>query len=181
MLNFPITEAVRSSEAEERERINNDGQIVDDSIFFTNQTVGNACGTVGIIHAVANAIATRGADQVEVEGWFAGFLEQCKGKTPMERADILEESEELDEAHQESAADASNSSSADANLNNHFITFVAAGGCLYELDGRKPWPVNHGPSSPDTLLADACKLIQERFFRRDPGGLYSMTVLAGKQ
>jgi hypothetical protein len=25
-------------------------------------------------------------------------------------------------------------------------------GHLYELDGRKKFPVNHGPSSPDTLL-----------------------------
>ena len=175
MLNFPIVEAVLADEAKERETIEANGQTLDDGIFFTNQTVGNACGTVGIIHAVSN-----NQPKIAVGGWFASFFADCRGKTPMERASILEDSDELDEAHAEGAADESNSSAEDANLNNHFITFVCKGGALIELDGRKPWPVNHGPTTPDTLLADACTLIQSRFFSRDQGGRFAMTVLASK-
>ena len=37
-------------------------------------------------------------------------------------------------------------------INLHFIAFVHRDGSLYELDGRKPFPINHGPSSDDTLL-----------------------------
>jgi ubiquitin carboxyl-terminal hydrolase L3 len=33
-------------------------------------------------------------------------------------------------------------------------------GHLYELDGRRQGPVNHGPSSDDTLLEDAVKVVQ---------------------
>ena len=40
-------------------------------------------------------------------------------------------------------------------------------GCLYELDGRKSFPINHGPSSSDTLLEDACKVVR-KFMERDP-------------
>lgn len=34
-------------------------------------------------------------------------------------------------------------------------------------DGRKAFPINHGPSSADTLLEDACKVIRQ-FMERDP-------------
>jgi ubiquitin carboxyl-terminal hydrolase L3 len=27
-----------------------------DSVFFMKQTIGNACGTIGIIHAIANNV-----------------------------------------------------------------------------------------------------------------------------
>lgn len=33
-------------------------------------------------------------------------------------------------------------------------------GHLYELDGRKSFPINHGPSKPETLLSDAVRAIQ---------------------
>ena len=34
-------------------------------------------------------------------------------------------------------------------------------------DGRKAFPINHGASSADTLLEDACKVIRA-FMDRDP-------------
>lgn len=42
-------------------------------------------------------------------------------------------------------------------VNHHFIAFVHKGGCLYELDGRKEFPINHGPSAPETLLEVSLK------------------------
>jgi ubiquitin carboxyl-terminal hydrolase L3 len=175
LLNFPITAAVRADEEKEEAGIEAGGQEIPEGVFFTNQTVGNACGTVGLIHAVGN-----NQPALACGAWFADFFNQCEGKTPMERASILEDSDELDEAHAEAAAaDDSNSSAVDANLNNHFITFAHKGGFLLEFDGRKPWPVNHGATTSETLLADACKLIQKRFFARDEGGQFAMTVLSG--
>lgn len=53
----------------------------------------------------------------------------CKLRLRARRASILEDSDELDEAHAAAAsADDSNSSAVDANLNNHFITFAHSGG-----------------------------------------------------
>ena len=40
----------------------------------------------------------------------------------------------------------------DAKLDMHFVAFVCVDGHLYEMDGRKKFPINHGESSPETLL-----------------------------
>lgn len=57
--------------------------------------------------------------------------------------------------------------------------FSEVDGSLYELDGRKRFPINHGPSSPDTLLADACRVVQQ-FMERDPGEMrFTIVALGG--
>lgn len=50
----------------------------------------------------------------------------------------------------------------------HFVCFVEHEGHLYELDGRKKAPVNHGVSSPETLLQDSAKIIKTNFMALDP-------------
>ena len=47
------------------------------------------------------------------------------------------------------------------------MCFSCVDGCLYELDGRKSGPVNHGASSPDTILEDAVRVVQEFMSRSD--------------
>nr|AEV41049.1 putative ubiquitin carboxyl-terminal hydrolase family1 [Oryza minuta] len=42
----------------------------------------------------------------------------------------------------------------------HYICFVECDGTLYELDGMKPGPINHGLSSPKSLLQDAVDIIK---------------------
>lgn len=37
-------------------------------------------------------------------------------------------------------------------VNHHFVALVEKDGHLYELDGRKEFPVNHGPTSEATFL-----------------------------
>ena len=51
-------------------------------------------------------------------------------------------------------------------------------GHLYELDGRKSFPINHGASNPATLLADACQAIK-KFMDRDPGEMRFTIVALG--
>nr|CAC39056.1 putative protein [Oryza sativa] len=124
-------------------------------VYFTKQTVGNACGTVGVIHAIGNA-----ASKLKlVEGsYFDRFYKQTVDMDP--RAAFLEEDDEMEDAH--SVAASAGDTDANVEVNEHFVCFSCVDGELYELDGRKSQPICHGPSSPDTLLQDAAKVIKAR-------------------
>ena len=41
-------------------------------------------------------------------------------------------------------------------MNLHYAVFTLRGGRLWELDGRKNFPIDHGPSSRDDLLQARC-------------------------
>jgi ubiquitin carboxyl-terminal hydrolase L3 len=51
----------------------------------------------------------------------------------------------------------------------HFVCFVEKGGFLIELDGRKPFPINHGPCGEGELLNAAIQVIKSDFMATDPG------------
>jgi ubiquitin carboxyl-terminal hydrolase L3 len=89
---------------------------------------------------------------------------------------MLEADEEVEVAHESTAAEGQSEVVQD--VNTHFVAFVHKDGHLYELDGRKKTPVNHGPSSKETLLQDATKVIRE-FMARDPEEVrFALTALA---
>ena len=59
------------------------------------QTISNACGTVAMIHSVANNL-----DVINLEnGILKDFLDSTKGVTPEERAKQLEENIQVSEVH----------------------------------------------------------------------------------
>jgi ubiquitin carboxyl-terminal hydrolase L3 len=49
---------------------------------------------------------------------------------------------------------------------NHFVTFSLLGGNLWELDGRKPQPINHGPC--DDVLKGALDIVKRDFHPNVP-------------
>ena len=62
-------------------------------------------------------------------------------------------------------------------VNLHFIAFVHVNGTLYELDGTKSAPINHGPTTQDSLLEDSVTVIRQ-FMDRDPEELRFNMVLS---
>lgn len=52
-------------------------------------------------------------------------------------------------------------------VNHHFLSFVNHKGTLYELDGAKKYPINHGKTTDFTFLNDACVIVKQ-YMDRDP-------------
>ncbi|XP_061547113.1 ubiquitin carboxyl-terminal hydrolase isozyme L3 [Phycodurus eques] len=165
LLLFPITEKYEAFKQEEEERLKSQQQEVSTDIYFMRQTIGNACGTIGLIHAVANNLARL---EFEPNSVLKKFLELTCQMSPQERSAFLENDESIRITHESSAQEGQTEApSLDEKVNLHFIAFVNVGGQLYELDGRKPFPILHGKTSEDTLLEDASEVCKT-FMARDP-------------
>lgn len=65
--------------------------------------------------------------------------------TPDERADLLESNEQLASVHAASAQTGQTQApDLNAKIDLHFVCFTEVDHHLYELDGRKTFPINHG-------------------------------------
>eukprot|EP00475_Leptophrys_vorax_P040059 TRINITY_DN736_c0_g1_i1.p1 TRINITY_DN736_c0_g1~~TRINITY_DN736_c0_g1_i1.p1 ORF type:complete len:236 (+),score=88.03 TRINITY_DN736_c0_g1_i1:38-745(+) len=173
---FPITELSEAHKKEEDALIKEKGQTVSPDVYFTKQTVGNACGTVGIIHTILNL---RQFFHFDEDKFFHKFYNATKDMTPMERAKALEENTDIEVAHEAAAASGDSKQPASLDeVNLHFFSLVNVGNTIYELDGRKSFPINHGPTSPETFVSDAVAVVR-KFMERDPTNLnFSMCALA---
>ncbi|KAF0297357.1 Ubiquitin carboxyl-terminal hydrolase isozyme L3 [Amphibalanus amphitrite] len=178
LLLYPLTEVAQTAAANEDNKIKAEGQVMSPKLYFMRQTISNACGTVALMHALAN-----NQEALELSsGPLAEFFSQTAGQTPEERAVSLEKFQQLEAAHEAASHEGQTETpSRDDKLDKHFISFVQVDGHLYELDGRRPAPVNHGPSSPETFLSDAANVVKA-FMQRDPTEVnFSMLALASSQ
>jgi ubiquitin carboxyl-terminal hydrolase L3 len=142
-------------------------------VWFTKQRIGNACGTIGLLHALLNAPEVV-RSFIKSSSWLASFHEDCPAPLdPIAKAERLEGDDKIATLHDQATSSEQNQTgrgNLDDQLITHFITLVCVGNRLYELDGRKSGPVDHGPTTPETLLKDSCKVVQA-FMNRDPGEL----------
>jgi len=174
ILLFPITQNYSSHCASVLEKLKNEEQAVSDKVYFMRQTISNACGTIALIHSIANN-STR--IQLAEGSSLQSFLSATARLSPEQRAEILEKEGTIGVAHGEYAQEGQTAApSLESSVDLHFVAFVNVDGNLYELDGRKNCPLNHGPSAPNSFLKDACKICQE-YMDRDPGEM-RFTVVA---
>lgn len=175
---YPIKEPTEKHRVEEAARIEAEGQVVDEAVYYMKQTVGNACGTIGILHALCNVA---GSVPPAEGSYLANFLAETRTMAPDEIAAYLEADDAMEEQHSDAATSEQSATappSIEEDVNTHFVCFTHVNGALYELDGRKAGPINHGPSSEQTMLADAARVIQG-FFDRDPEETrFTMVALA---
>jgi ubiquitin carboxyl-terminal hydrolase L3 len=174
---FPITEVQAKFRREQVQQIKDQGGPVGaENVYHMRQTVGNACGTVGILHAIGNA-----RHRVPlVEGSFLQrFYDSTNNLSPDDIASFLEEDEEIEITHAVAAQEGeTRTPSLHERVDTHFICFSCVDGHLFELDGGKEFPINHGPSSEETILQDSCRVIQE-FISRDPNEIrFTIVALA---
>ncbi|XP_058641946.1 ubiquitin carboxyl-terminal hydrolase isozyme L3 isoform X2 [Onychostoma macrolepis] len=177
LLLFPITEKYETFRQEEEAKIKAQGQEVSSDVYFMKQTIGNACGTIGLIHAVAN---NQRHLEFEPNSPLKAFLLQSAKMSPQEKAAFLEKDESIRVTHESSAQEGQTEApSLDEKVDLHFIAFVNVEGHLYELDGRKPFPIVHGKTTEDTFLEDSAEVCK-KFMARDPQELRFTVVALSK-
>jgi len=146
-----------------------------ENLYFVKQKVSNACGTVALIHTVANN------EDIELndDGPLKNFLDKTKGGNPDDRATALEKDKGIAECHSEAAEEGQTAPpKADEVVKLHFISLVHKDGALYELDGRKENPIYRGPTKPETFVKDAAKVCKD-YMDAMPGKLnFNITALA---
>lgn len=179
LLLFPLSEAYEQHKAKEDSEISSKGQEITSKVFYMKQNLNNACGTIALVHCIANN--TDKIDLVE-DGYLKKFIEDAKGLDSEAKGALLEKCEGIINAHKELAQEGqTNTPGSEDQINHHFIAFVHVDGCLYELDGRRAFPVNHGPTTPDTLLEDAAKVCKG-FMARDPNEVrFTVVALVAKE
>ncbi|ORY94661.1 hypothetical protein BCR43DRAFT_531793 [Syncephalastrum racemosum] len=156
-----IYEAAERFRLEEEAHLTKKEQDISPRVMFFKQTIGNACGMMALIHAFANNQALVGP------GLFNDIIEKARGMTPDERADLLESNEQLASVHAASAQTGQTQApDLNAKIDLHFICFTEVDHHLYELDGRKTFPINHGKCTD--LVEDAAKVMRQ-FIANDPG------------
>lgn len=167
LLLYPLTDKAKATEIGSEEAGNKD-------MYFIKQTIGNACGTIGIIHSVLNNV-----ERLELAGdkHLLKFLAATREMSPEERAQHLEEDSAFGAAHEDSAQEGQTEApSLEDSVTGHFVAFVHNNGGLYEMDGRRSGPIRHGNTTPDTLIEDAALVIKQ-FIARDPDEM-NFTVVA---
>ena len=110
VLLFPITNNSEAVKDEQRDRIEANGQEVSPNILYMKQTIGNACGTIGLLHVLMNV---RNSDilgqtlQYEEGRFIDNFMRVTESMDPETRGYTLENNEELaaaiEEAHESAA------------------------------------------------------------------------------
>lgn len=163
VLLYPVPAKTEKTE-EEKEEVKNSKSDAPESLYYMNQCISNACGTIALIHSVANNL-----DAIQLEdGFLKTFLDQTKGLSVIERGEHLENAQGIIDTHMESAQEGQTEAPAeDVEVYYHFVAFVHKDGSLYELDGRKSAPINHGSTTPEALLNDAVCVCKE-YMERDP-------------
>lgn len=157
VLLYPITDKSEATALGEQKQ--------DSDLYFVKQTIKNACGTVAIVHALAN-----NKDEIKFleDKPFAKFLKNTANMSPEKRAEVLQEDTDMGSAHDDTAQEGQTKAPpSESQLNTHFVSFVCKNGGLYQLNGRDDAPTYHGPTTPDSLLEDMAK-VAKQFMERDP-------------
>lgn len=154
------------------------GQKTSDDLHYITQLdeFGNACGTIAAMHAVANSIVPVG------KGMLAKFIEGTVRMSAGERGKALLNCDDIKNLSDKCASsDAASTSCPDAEdkVGAHFVSFIHKDGDLFEMDGRKAFPIHHGKTNPESLLLDAVTAIKTHFMKVETKNpRFSMMALA---
>ncbi|XP_070683605.1 ubiquitin carboxyl-terminal hydrolase isozyme L1 [Pempheris klunzingeri] len=159
MLLFPLTQQHESFRQQQADKVAGNSEV-----YFLKQTAVNSCGTIALLHALANnkSKPTFASDSV-----LKKFLDETANMSADERAEHLEKNQAIRAAHNEVAMEGQCRPEADK-VNFHFIAFVSVNGQLFEFDGKMAGALKHGPTKDESFITDAAKVCRG-FMEREQG------------
>ncbi|EPS96263.1 hypothetical protein FOMPIDRAFT_1038210 [Fomitopsis schrenkii] len=146
--------------------------------FFAHQVVNNACATLAVMNAIGNIPGLPMGTQL------SDLVNFTTGMDPQTRGMAITSSDWLREAH--NALSPPSAISLDglglpktAEDAYHFIVYMPYMGCVYEFDGLRQYPVNHGPfpEGGEGWVAKARDVIEARIATY-PAGALEFSLLA---
>lgn len=169
LLLFPITPAMEK--VRQTENTASSSNSPSDILWF-KQTIGNACGTIGLLHALAN---TSASSAIRPGSPLDTLFKKARATSdPDERANILMNSKELHTVHEATASQGQSQAPEDLdNVILHFVCFVRSkDGELVELDGSggRKGPLVRGKKveTQEDLLTVAVEFVKENYMASNP-------------
>jgi len=181
---IPLTPAWdRNRTAEDANKEPYTGSGPDEPVIWFKQTIGHACGSIGLLHSLINGPAV---DFIKPDSDLATIRRLAIPLDMNKRAEMLYNNEPFELAHKsvEQAGDSYAETDRDGG---HFVSFVKSGGKLWELEGNRKGPLERGSlaDDEDVLSPRALDMGLKRIIKMstDGGGgreslLFSCIVLA---
>ncbi|KAI3631723.1 hypothetical protein MIR68_010196 [Amoeboaphelidium protococcarum] len=156
-----------------------ESHIIDkDFPYYMYQTVGNACGTVALVHTLINQ---SDLIQSQNESVIKRFHQETLSLIWSERAARFEHNSDISNIHNKYASEGQTEApAADADISLHFVAFVPISGTIWQLDGRnKSGPFKCG-SIGGSFMLSAASVIKETLISKS-GFSFSLLGLIRKQ
>ncbi|KAF7907362.1 hypothetical protein EAE96_007233 [Botrytis aclada] len=172
---LPLTHSWKTSRlAEDTPLSVYEGSGRDEAVIWFKQTIGHACGSIGLLHCLVNGPTK---EFILPDTTLFRLREQALPLKLEERARILYDDKEFEDAHQsvaEMGDTAAPSASEGDRLGQHFVAFVKGDdGHLWELEGSRKGPLDRG------LLADDEDVLSEIAIAKGIGRVMRMEEEAG--
>lgn len=179
----PVYHAARDEEDAQMKPYEGTGE--DDSVVWMKQTIHESCGLMGLLHAVFNSEAQA---HIKPGSDLEKLLKEARPLGPKPRADLIYNSQALEDAHA-AAAQLGDTSAPPLgeDASGHYIAFAkGAGGRLWELNGGMKGPVLRGQLAEDEdALSEKALQLGVRSFLEKAGDhktdSFSIVALAPKK
>jgi ubiquitin carboxyl-terminal hydrolase L3 len=146
-------------QSEDKDKGEYEGKGEDEPVIWFKQTIGNACGSIGLVHSLLNSDASA---HIKPNSTLDKIRQDALPKLIWERAKVLEDSDEFEKAHAEAAKlgdTAAPTPQSDKHTGQHFVAFVKAkDGHLWELEGSRKGPLDRGALKDDEDVLSAAAL-----------------------
>ncbi|CCG84597.1 protein of unknown function [Taphrina deformans PYCC 5710] len=178
VLVFPVSESYENFRHRDDASVEQSNGVDEKAVVWLKQTIGNACGTMAILHTVSN-----NESKLTPDSDFANLLKEIKQQETPDRVRTIERSKLIDSAHQAAAGQGQSAIiEADEPVDLHFVAFVKSetNQHLYELDGRRKGPIDHGllGEDEDMLSEKALNVVKQFVSKAGDGGDLNFSLCA---